>query len=127
MLLVVEEGSAWYVVNADDIARTFASLTSQEGPSTKAQPLAAAMANLLRWLSGGANAGASLFVFDNFETVDAPADVYRWLEDSIRLPNKILITTRVRSFKGDWPVDVSGMTEEEFAELVATVSSPTWD
>ncbi len=110
------------VVNADDIARTFASLTSQEGPSTKAQPLAAAMANLLRWLSGGANAGASLFVFDNFETVDAPADVYRWLEDSIRLPNKILITTRVRSFKGDWPVDVSGMTEEEFAELVATVS-----
>lgn len=110
------------VVSADDIARTFAALTATEDESAKPPSLGAATQNLLDWLSGETKAGASLFVFDNFETVDAPADVYRWLEDSIRPPNKILVTTRVRSFKGDWPIDVSGMTEDEFAELVATAS-----
>jgi hypothetical protein len=110
------------VVNADDIARTFASLTALEAEAAKPPALASATVNLVNWLSGATRAGASLFVFDNFETVDSPADVYRWLEDSIRLPNKILITTRVRSFKGDWPVDVGGMTEDEFTKLVATVS-----
>jgi hypothetical protein len=62
--------------------------------------------------------GPLLFVFDNFETVRAPADLYRWLDMQVRLPNKVLVTTRLREFKADYPVEVGGMTESEFDELV---------
>jgi hypothetical protein len=61
-----------------------------------------------------------LFVFDNFETVQSPGDLFTWLDAYIRLPNKILITTRVRDSRGDYPVEVRGMTDSEFEELVAS-------
>jgi hypothetical protein len=66
--------------------------------------------------------GPILFVFDNFETVQNPRDLYTWLDTYIRLPNKILITTRVRDSKGDYPVEVGGMTDREFDELVASTA-----
>jgi len=49
--------------------------------------------------------GPLLFVFDNFETVRNPAELYRWLDTYVRLPNKVLITTRFREFKGDYPLE----------------------
>lgn len=60
----------------------------------------------------------TLFVFDNFETVRSPVELHRWLDTHIRSPNKILLTTRRREFKGDYWVEVGGMTEEQFTELV---------
>jgi len=63
-------------------------------------------------------AGQTLFVFDNFETLDNPADVFAWIDTHIRLPNKVLITTRFRDFAGDYPIEISGMTEEEALNLV---------
>jgi hypothetical protein len=68
---------------------------------------------------GHGSLGPTLFVFDNFETVESPVELYRWLDTYIRPPNKILITTRVRESKGDYPVEVTGMTDTEFEELVA--------
>lgn len=62
--------------------------------------------------------GPLLLVFDNFETVQQPIDVFNWLDTHVRSPNKILITTRERDFKGDYPVDVGGMTEHQCNELV---------
>jgi hypothetical protein len=59
-----------------------------------------------------------LFVFDNFETVRSPADLFEWFDTHIRLPNKILITTRYREFKADYPIEVSGMTEPEAHKLI---------
>lgn len=59
-----------------------------------------------------------LFVFDNFETVRAPAELFSLLDSFVRLPNKVLITSRFRDFRGDYPVPVSGMTRSEFDELV---------
>lgn len=59
-----------------------------------------------------------LFVFDNFETVRAPQDLYGWIDQHVRLPNKVLITTRTRDFKGDYPVEVSGMSEDECDQLI---------
>ena len=59
-----------------------------------------------------------LFVFDNFETVRNPNDVFAWLDTRIRLPNKILVTTRYREFKADYPVAVSGMTKNEADQLI---------
>jgi hypothetical protein len=66
--------------------------------------------------------GPMLIVLDNFETVRDPSELFKWLDTYIRLPNKILITTRYREFKADYPITVSGMIESEFDELVDSVS-----
>ncbi len=63
-----------------------------------------------------------LFAFDNFETVRTPGELYAFLDAHIRLPNKILITTRSREFKADLPVEVTGMTESESEELIDVAS-----
>lgn len=62
--------------------------------------------------------GPTLFILDNFETVKDPIDLYNWLDTFIRNPNKILITSRFRDFKGDYPIEVGGMNETEFKQLV---------
>jgi hypothetical protein len=62
--------------------------------------------------------GPSLFVFDNFETADNPVEMFAWVDTFIRLPNKALITTRRREFKGDYPVEVLGMQDAEARQLV---------
>ncbi len=63
-------------------------------------------------------AGSTLFVLDNFETVESTADVFQWIDAHVRPPNKILITTRFRDFVGDYHIDVHGMTEEEAERLI---------
>lgn len=59
-----------------------------------------------------------LFVFDNFETVRNPLELFSWIDNCVRLPNKVLITCRIRDFKADFPVEVTGMTDPECAELI---------
>ena len=66
--------------------------------------------------------GSCLFVLDNFETTQSPIEIYNWIDAHIRLPNKVLITTRLRDFKGDYPVDVQGMPYGEARELVDKVA-----
>ena len=63
-------------------------------------------------------AGPTLFVLDNFETVESPADVFKWIDTHIRPPNKVLITTRFRDFAGDYPITIGGMTDEQADSLV---------
>lgn len=66
--------------------------------------------------------GPTLFVFDNFETVSNPREVFRWIDTYIRSPNKILITTRIRDFKADFPIYIGGMTENESYSLIDSAS-----
>ena len=40
----------------------------------------------------------------------------------MRPPNKVLITSRVRSFKGDYALQVSGMTDEECHQLISATA-----
>jgi hypothetical protein len=63
-----------------------------------------------------------LFVFDNFETVQNPIELFTFIDTYIRLPNKVLITTRHREFKGNYSVEVGGMTEHQCDELVTTTA-----
>ena len=63
-------------------------------------------------------AGTTLFVLDNFETLQNPVDVFEWLDAYIRLPNKVLITTRFRDFRGDYPIQIAGMSEDEANKLI---------
>ena len=67
--------------------------------------------------------GTTLFVFDNFETVRYPNELYNWIDTNIRLPNKALITSRFRDFKADFPIEVSGMETKESYELIYTLAS----
>ena len=69
-------------------------------------------------LKDGALGGATLFVLDNFETVQNPTDVFNWIYTHIRLPNKVLITTRLRSFVGDYPIEISGMSQDQAYTLI---------
>lgn len=66
--------------------------------------------------------GPILFVFDNFETVRVPSELYTWIDTYIRLPNKVLITSRIREFKGDYPIEVLGMSEEESDQLIESTA-----
>jgi tetratricopeptide (TPR) repeat protein len=66
--------------------------------------------------------GPALYVFDNFETIRNPVEVFQWLDTYIRNPNKILITTRHRDFKGDYHVEVKGMKEPECENLINTTA-----
>ncbi len=63
-----------------------------------------------------------LFVFDNFETVRSPSELYTEIDTYIRLPNKALITSRTREFKGDYPIEVFGMDEQEGEELILSTA-----
>ncbi len=102
-----------HVLTAGDIAMEFAHLVQPSG----------------QWKAGGAtdylgqtmtkgDFGPILFVFDNFETVHVPSELYTWIDTYIRSPNKVLITTRMREFKGDYPLEVQGMDEHESEELI---------
>jgi hypothetical protein len=62
--------------------------------------------------------GSCLFIFDNFETTQNPIEMFEWIDTYIRLPNKALITTRLRDFKGDYPLEVQGMDDAEALVLV---------
>lgn len=67
--------------------------------------------------------GRTLYVFDNFETLTNPIEVFEWINTYIRNPNKILITSRLsRNFKADYPIEVQGMNEDECKELITITS-----
>jgi tetratricopeptide (TPR) repeat protein len=102
------------VVRKSDIARAAVELLEPEGRHAAGF---SALEYFERCLTHGA-AGPTLFVFDNFETVDSPADVFAWIDAHIRSPNKVLITTRFRDFAGDYPIEIGGMSDEEALRLI---------
>jgi hypothetical protein len=67
--------------------------------------------------------GSCLYVFDNFETTQNPIEVFNWIDTFIRPPNKVLITTRMRDFKGDYPLEVGGMKTAEAESLIDNTSA----
>lgn len=106
------------VLNTADMS---AQLVELVGPPERAQKGFDAQKYFSDALGSGP-IGKTLYVFDNFETIRNPAETYKWLDTYIRLPNKILITTRFRDFKGDYPVAVDGMEEMECDALIDSVA-----
>ena len=107
------------VMSTEDVARDFSRLMR---PSTSSK-LSEDRLFLTECLSGNAADGPFLFVLDNFETIRDPAELYSYLDNAVRPPNKVLITTRTRDFKADYPIEVRGMSRQEFAELVADTAA----
>ncbi|RPF41148.1 NB-ARC domain-containing protein [Streptomyces sp. Ag109_G2-6] len=107
------------VLSIDDVARDFAGLMSVTPPLKPSD----ARKYLSDSLSGESEWGPFIFVLDNFETIRDQAELYQFLSNSVRLPNKVLITTRTRDFKADYPIEVGGMNQEEFTQLVEVTAA----
>src|SRR5262249_48222344 len=107
------------VLTIEDLARDFTELM-RPGLEVKKSD---AEKYLTDSLSGQSEDGPFIFVFDNFETIRQQSELFAYISNAIRLPNKVLITTRTRDFKADYPIEVRGMTRDEFTELVADVSA----
>lgn len=107
------------VLSLKDMAKEFVRLTDSQEAKTKGFDPVAHLGDALAKSPFGF---PILFAFDNFETVRGPGDLYAFLDTHIRLPNKILITTRSRDFKADFPVEVTGMIEEESEQLIEVVA-----
>ncbi len=106
------------VITLRDIALAVVQLLQ---PTQYSEPGFSPQAFLEGILRNGA-AGPTLFVVDNFETLESPVDVFRWIDTHVRLPNKVLITTRFRDFAGDYPIEIGGMTEDEALALIGQES-----
>lgn len=104
----------------EEVAAEFARLVS---PEDAEKPGFRAVESLTRAMTQTDDGARTLFVFDNFETMHSPAEMYQLIDTYIRLPNKVLITSRRRDFKADYPVSVGGMRRPQFDELVSTVAS----
>ncbi len=66
------------------------------------------------------NGKGTLFVFDNFETMENVRELHRFLDTYTHLPNKVLITSRERASKADYPIEVKGMERSEALEMLTT-------
>jgi len=103
------------VISPEDISNHFASLVLSE---TQIKEKGFAAKPFFEQQMQKNDLGSCLFVFDNFETTQNPVEVFKWIEAFIRLPNKVAITTRLRDFKGDYPVEVEGMSDQEARLLI---------
>jgi hypothetical protein len=108
------------VLSPEDMGRFYAALVL---PPEKAKAKGFSSRVFLEEQLQTCDLGPCLFVFDNFETTQNPLEMFNWIDSFIRLPNKALITTRLREFKGDYPVEVSGMNEDEARQLVAQTAA----
>lgn len=106
------------VLSLDDIARLFNGLIR---PATSVRD-SEAREFMAECLSGESDDGPFLFVFDNFETIREPSQVYEFVNNCVRLPNKILITTRTAEFKSDYPIEIGGLNRDEYGQLVRDLS-----
>jgi hypothetical protein len=108
------------VLTERDIAEEYRSLVNGPGVGSKEKISAISiMAEHMR----RSPLGPTLFVFDNFETVRSPVDLFHWIDTNIRLPNKAVITSRFREFKADFPIEVSGMEHEEADALISQTAA----
>jgi len=107
------------VLSKEDISKQFVELLSP--PSAQQKGFKAAE-YLARNMAGRNDSQRLLLVFDNFETASHPLELYQFIDSYVRCPNKVLITTRMRDFKADYPVEIRGLNRGEFEELVVTTS-----
>lgn len=102
------------IANLDEVARLVGALCAV-GTTLEA------LASLLQSPTCARSAGI-LLVFDNLETLDDPRGLHKFLDTHTHIPNKVLITSRERAFKADYPIEVGGMEPPEALELLRRTS-----
>lgn len=63
-----------------------------------------------------------LMILDNFETLDDPTAVQEFLVNSAFAPAKIVITSRLREYSSDLPINVGSLEHEEAEELIVRLA-----
>ena len=101
------------VSDIDDVAESFAQLMGEEQLTGEA-----AVSYMVDQVSDTSGGLSYLIVLDNLETFENPARIQRVLDESVVLPSKVLLTSRHEEFRGDYPVEVSGMEEAEADRLM---------
>jgi hypothetical protein len=72
---------------------------------------------------GDRKSPGTLFIFDNFETMEDLTELHRFLDHHTTSPNKVLLTTRERAFKADYPIEVKGMEKPEALLMINNLAS----
>ena len=98
------------VLDLNDVAELYADLSGFSGKRAERNE------KFLTEL--GSTGEPTIFVFDNFETLLNPVDFYSTIDAHVRQPNRIVITTRHREFRGDYPIEVTGMEHSECVRLI---------
>jgi NB-ARC domain len=111
------------ILTLDDVACEIFRLINPLLPDDRRSTGKACQQNLASLLGEKNPFKPRLFVLDNFETIRNPVEVFTALSDRIRLPNKLLITTRFRDFRADYPLEVKGMQRVEADTLIGNVSN----
>jgi hypothetical protein len=102
------------VLSLDQVVRAYARL--EDAPSTRDTFAKALHDAEPPWPNG------TLFIFDNFEALADSSAIHRFLDTHCHLPNKVLITSRERAFKADFPIEVSGMEKFEAFALMTNAA-----
>ena len=100
-----------------DVATEFADLIGTWILNDDALPAADPIELIQDQMQGQGN-GRMLFVFDNFESLEDQMEMYYWIDTYVKLPNKAVITTRMRRFTSDTPIELLGMSKDESTELI---------
>jgi hypothetical protein len=103
------------VITLEDVSRLFGRMA---GVGTSLEEFAQYLE-----LTTSPTGSGNLFIFDNFETLADVTSVHRFLDTHTHIPNKVLITSRERAFKADFPVEVGGMSFAEAAKLAAVAAA----
>jgi len=101
------------VLKLEDISKKYGDLFGGKGTVED-------FASILQGLPTDTHPG-TLFIFDNFETMENVRDLHRFLDTYTQLPNKVLITSRERAFKADYPIEVRGMERAEATEMMRKI------
>ncbi len=59
-----------------------------------------------------------LIIIDNFETYEEPEKIFREIDELVPNGAKVIITSRHRDYRGDFPITVGPMTEAESRQLI---------
>jgi hypothetical protein len=105
------------VIDLESVARKFCRLFSPYGVNQDVDSFARILQSPLEVSDVGI-----LFIFDNFETMSDVSGLHRFLDEHTHVPNKVLITSRERAFKADYPIEVRGMEYEEAAEMLTKLA-----
>ena len=106
------------VVDKQQIAERYAQLVTDQSKGTD-------HVSFMEKALGRDSDHKTLFIFDNFETMDRQEALYMWLNDHIRHPNKILITTRHREVTGDYAITVGGLDRPGSLKLIDNIVNAT--
>jgi len=106
------------IYSIKEIGKKFKDTILEVEPEIASQISDKDIAFMKRYLAEEGGKKPVLIVLDNFETVEDEKAIFKWFYENVRNPNKILITSRLRTVTGDYNIKVGGMSNDEAKKLL---------